>query len=366
MVNIDVLMFVHHQYMKTFYTLLFLLIICCKISAQQQQYKSAVVAFYNLENFYDTVNNPNVNDEEFLPNGPKNYNSKVYWTKVEHLATVISQIGTDINPDGPALLGVAEIENDTVLNDLVHQSLLQPRNYAFVHYDSRDFRGVDVALLYNPKYFQVISSKKLFVHLQQGTKPAYFTRDVLWVKGLLAGDTINVFVNHWPSRVGGEQRSAPARAVAAQVDKDAIDSIQKLQPDAKIIVMGDLNDDPVSPSVTKVLNAKGNVEDVKPGGLYNPWVDLYKKGIGTLAFQDAWGLFDQIMVSYSWLNKSQTGFFYYQQHIFNKEYMVENIGKYKGYPMRTWDGNIYRGGYSDHFPTYIILLKKVKQPTASQ
>ncbi|HYJ63287.1 MAG TPA: endonuclease/exonuclease/phosphatase [Parafilimonas sp.] len=336
----------------------FLLIVSISI-AQKQQYKSAIVAFYNLENFYDTVDNPNINDEEFLPAGPKNYNSKVYWTKVEHLATVISQIGTDINPDGPALLGVAEIENDTVLNDLIHQPLLKPRNYSFVHYDSRDIRGVDVALLYNPKYFKVLESRKLFVHMPTGAKQTFFTRDVLWVKGSLNGDTINVFVNHWPSRVGGEQRSAPGRAAAAQVDKNFIDSIEKIKLDSKIIVMGDLNDDPISPSVTKVLGAKENMEDVKPGELYNPWIDMYKKGLGTLAYQDAWGLFDQIMINYSWLNKNQTGFFYYQPHIFNKAFMIENIGRYKGYPMRTWDGNTYRGGYSDHFPTYIILLKKL-------
>jgi endonuclease/exonuclease/phosphatase family metal-dependent hydrolase len=340
------------------FVLIYLFSYVCSF-AQKQQYKSAIVAFYNLENFYDTVDNPNINDEEFLPNGPKNYNSKVYWTKVEHLATVISQIGTDINPDGPALLGVAEIENDTVLNDLIHHPLLKLRNYSFVHYDSRDIRGVDVALLYNPKYFKVLESRKLFVHMPTGAKQTFFTRDVLWVKGLLNGDTINVFVNHWPSRVGGEQRSAPGRAAAAQVDKNFIDSIEKINPDSKIIVMGDLNDDPISPSVTKVLGAKENMEDVKPGELYNPWIDMYKKGLGTLAYQDAWGLFDQIMINYPWLNKNQTGFFYYQPHIFNKAFMIENIGRYKGYPMRTWDGNIYRGGYSDHFPTYIILLKKL-------
>jgi hypothetical protein len=334
--------------------------------AQKQQYKSSIIAFYNLENFYDTVDNPNINDEDFLPNGPKNYNSKVYNTKVEHLATVISQIGTDVNPDGIAMIGVAEIENDTVLNDLIHHPLLKNRNYGIVHYDSRDIRGVDVALLYNPKYFMVLNSKKLFVHLPEGAKSSYFTRDVLWVKGILNGDTVHVFVNHWPSRVGGEQRSAPGRAAAAMVDKNFIDSIEAKQPNAKIIVMGDLNDDPVSPSVTKVLGAKGDIVDVKPGELYNPWINMYKKGIGTLAYNDAWGLFDQIMLTYSWLDKNQSGYFFYQQHIFNKEFMVENIGKYKGYPMRTWDGNVYRGGYSDHFPTYIILLKKIQGATVAQ
>ena len=135
--------------------------------------------------------------------------------------------------------------------------------------------------------------------------------------------------------------------------------ISYYQPGEKIIVMGDLNDDPVSSSITDVLHAKEKPEEVKPGGLFNPWTAMYKKGIGTLAYNDAWGLFDQIIISYSWLNKNQNGYFFYQPHIFNKEFMVENMGRYKGYPMRTWDGNTYRGGYSDHFPTYLILLKKI-------
>ncbi len=342
-------------------TLIFILFFCLSVlitGAQKQQYKIAIVAFYNLENFYDTVDNPVVKDEDFTPNGEKHYNTAIYLDKVDHLATVIAQIGTDLNPDGPALLGCAEIENDTVLNDLIHHPLLKNRNYRFIHYDSKDIRGVDVALIYNPKYFKPEDSKKLFVRLQQGTKGSFFTRDVLWVKGKLDGETVHILVNHWPSRLGGEERSAPARAAAAIIDKNFMDSLQKENENAKIIIMGDLNDDPVSPSVTKVLNAKGKIEDVKPGGLYNPWVNLYKKGIGTLAYQDAWGLFDQIMINYPWLNKEQQGFFFSRQFIFNKEFMVENIGRYKGYPMRTWDGNNYRGGYSDHFPTYIILLKK--------
>ena len=216
-------------------------------------------------------------------------------------------------------------------------------------------------MLYNPKYFEVEASDKLFVQLPGGSKDAYFTRDVLWVKGKLGGETIHIYVNHWPSRSGGEQRSRPARAAAAMVCKHHMDSIAKADGPQKVIIMGDLNDDPTSPSVAKVLNAKGKKDDVAPGGLFNPWVDLYKKGIGTLAYQDAWGLFDQILVTYPWLNKHQDGFFFYQQHIFNKEFMLENKGRYKGYGMRTWDGNTYRGGYSDHLPTYIVLLRKITE-----
>lgn len=328
----------------------------------KQQYKVAVIGFYNLENFYDTLDNPIVNDEEFTPGGPKNYNSAIYWDKVSHLATVISQIGIDKNADGAAILGVAEIENDTVLKDLVRHNLLANRKYQMVHYDSKDARGVDVAMLYNPKYFTVEASDKLFVQLPGGSKDAYYTRDILWVKGKLDGDAIHVYVNHWPSRSGGEERSAPARNAAAQVCRNHMDSILKTEPDAKFIVMGDLNDDPTNESVEKIIGAKGDVKNVKAGGMYNPWTRLYKNGIGTLAYQDAWGLFDQIIISYPWLNKNQSGFFFWQQHIFNKEYMVENVGRYKGYPMRTWDGNRYRGGYSDHFPTYLLLVKKIAPP----
>jgi predicted extracellular nuclease len=337
------------------------LIIVCSSSvfAQKKDYKPIIISFYNLENFYDTVNNTMVNDEEFLPDGPRNYNTAIYLDKINKLATVISEIGTEINPDGPAILGVAEVENDTVLNDLVHNKLIEKRGYKIVHYDSKDVRGIDVGLLYNPKYFTVEASDKLFVQLPGGSKDSYFTRDVLWVKGKLDGETVHIYVNHWPSRVGGEVRSAPARAAAAMVCKKHMDSIAKADGYQKVIIMGDLNDDPVSPSVAKVLNAKEKETDVHPGGLYNPWIELYKKGYGTLAYQDAWGLFDQIMISYPWLNKDQDGLFFYQQHIFFKEYLVENKGRYKGYPMRTWDGNTYRGGYSDHFPTYIVFLKKI-------
>ncbi|HMU45715.1 MAG TPA: endonuclease/exonuclease/phosphatase [Chitinophagaceae bacterium] len=325
----------------------------------KQQYKIAIIGFYNLENLFDTLDDPSINDEEFTPSGPKNYTGKIYFDKLSKLSTVISQIGTDQNPDGPAILGVAEVENMSVLKDLVNQPSISKRNYQIVHYDSKDARGIDVGLLYNPRYFQVLESNKLFVQLPGGSKDAYFTRDILWVRGKLDGEIINIYVNHWPSRSGGEERSAPAREAAAQICRNHMDSILKTDPDAKFIVMGDLNDDPTNNSVAGIINAKGRERDVKRGGMYNPWMELYKKGIGTLAYQDAWGLFDQILISYPWLSKEQTGFFFYQQHIFNKEYMVENIGRYKGYPMRTWDGNRYRGGFSDHFPTYLVFLKRV-------
>ncbi len=347
--------------MKKYLLLLPLFFLFVTSHAQKKQYKSAIIGFYNLENLFDTIDNTLINDEEFLPSGIRNYNTAIYRDKLTKLASVIAQMGTAYTPDGPAILGVAEIENDTVLNDLIKETQLKKRNYQFVHYDSKDARGVDVGLLYNPTYFSVIASDKLFVSLPTGSKDAYYTRDILWVKGKLNGELIHLYVNHWPSRSGGEKRSEPGRIAAAAVCRKHIDSILLKEPNAKIVVMGDLNDDPTNKSVEKVLKAVDKDQLDQQGALFNPWLDLFRNGIGTLAYQDAWGLFDQIIVSKQWLNKDQSGFFLYQPHVFNNEFLVENNGRYKGYPMRTWDGNSYRGGYSDHFPTYLLIIKELEK-----
>ena len=346
--------------MKKLFFALTLLSVHFIIYAQKNQYKVSLIGFYNCENFYDTVNNPKVNDEEFLPGSERQYNTHIYLDKVGRLSDVISQMGTDINPDGLAILGVAEIENDTVLNDLIHSKNLKERKLKFEHYDSPDLRGVDVGLIYNPKYFKVLFSAPFFVQLPGGSKDSWTTRDVLYVKGILDGDTVHVFVNHWPSRTGGEERSIPARAAAAGVVKKRVDSLMAITPHTKIIIMGDLNDDPVSPSLTKVIGAVGKIDQVKENGIYNPWVEMYKRGIGTSPYQDAWGLFDQVLVSGAWLNKEQPGYFYHKAVIFNKEFMVQKTGKYRGYSKRTWDGTTYNYGYSDHFPVYVMMVKKVQ------
>lgn len=331
------------------------------ISAEAQlNYKSAIISFYNFENLYDTIFHGRSDDVSFTPSGSKAYTSAVFNDKIQKLAKVISIIGTDVNPDGPALLGTSEIENKFVLDTLLKHPLIASRKYQYVHYDSRDARGVDVALIYNPKYFKVEKSRPLFVHLPAGSKDAVYTRDILWVKGKLDGERVYVFVNHWPSRFGGEKRSEPGRMAAAKTVRSFIDSLEIIDPTAKIIVMGDLNDDPVNNSITKGLNATDNLKKIKPDQLYNPWMDFYKKGLGTLAYQDAWSLFDQIIISPSFLDKKQNGFFFYKNNVFKAEFMIENEGKYKGYPMRTYSGDVYRGGYSDHFPTYIILLKRTE------
>jgi hypothetical protein len=345
--------------MKRILFFLCVLSVGLRANAQEKKYKVAIIGFYNLENFYDTIDDPSKDDAEFLPNGSYGYTGAVYKDKVNHLSDVISLIGTDASADGLALMGCAEIENDTVLNDLIHTPKLEMRHYKIVHYNSPDVRGVDVAMLYNPKYFTPKYSAPLFVPLFEadGTTPRY-TRDVLYVEGQLMGEQVYVFVNHWPSRRGGEEASAPNRAIAAGICRHKMDSIFDKNPNAKIILMGDLNDDPVSPSMTQVIKAKGDIKEVKAGEMYNPWMSYYKSGIGTLAYNDAWNLFDQIVVSSAWLDKNQKGLFFKEADIFKKPWMIQQSGRYKGYPKRTYDFNNYMGGYSDHFPTYLILLKQ--------
>jgi hypothetical protein len=325
-----------------------------------QKVNTAIVAFYNFENLYDTIDQDHVQDEEFTPAGTKNYKGYIYIEKLAHLDDVVSLIGTEFNPDGAAIIGTAEIENKSVLKDFVKQEKVKNRNYQIVHYDSKDARGVDVALLYNPKYFKVINSQKIYVDLSSKGESSP-TRDILWVKGMLMGEIVHVFVNHWPSRRGGEEISLEKRCLAASFCRKVIDSIQLEDPLAKIIVMGDLNDDPNSPSVTDCLKALGSKEKAKDGYLYNPFLDYYSKGIGTLAYNDSWNLFDQIMVSEPFLNNKPNEIGFKNAYIFSKSFMTNITGAFKGYPLRTYVGDTYAGGYSDHFPTYIVLTKKITE-----
>lgn len=344
--------------MKNIFTILILLL---TISAQaQKSVEVAVMGFYNLENLFDTINDPEKNDEDFLPTGSYKYTSAVYHEKLELLSGILSEIGTEVSPDGAALLGVCEIENRSVLEDLVVQKAIKDRNYQIAHFESQDWRGIDVALLYNPKYFKVLDSKNLFVQMPDKDGDARYTRDILWVKGIFLGEEIHVFVNHWPSRRGGEAKSSPLRELAASVAKKKIDEILKEDPKAKIVLMGDLNDDPTNNSIKKIIGAKANLENIGKGEFYNPWFKMYKSGLGTLAYNDSWNLFDQIVMSESFANPNQDGFRFYKAKIFKKPEMISTEGKYKDYPKRTYSFGKYMGGFSDHFPTYVIFVRQAK------
>lgn len=335
---------------------LFLISFSFNLHAQNKVLQINAVAFYNLENLFDTINDPNKFDEDFTPNGPYHYTSEIYHKKLHNMATVLSQLAIEKIPDGPALIGVAEIENETVLKDLIHQPELESRKLRIIHFESPDSRGIDVAMLYNPAFFRVINARALPVEIITNGKMEH-TRDVLYVIGRLGDDTFHVFVNHWPSRRGGEAATVWKRAKAASVSKNIIDSIMAVNPNAKAIVMGDLNDDPTDPSIVKILGAVGNKKKVKPGGLYNPWVNFYKKGIGTLGYNDSWDLFDQIMVSYGFIKPGADNWHFYKAEIFNHAFLKNAFGKYKGYPHRSFSGTTWIDGYSDHFPTIIYLAK---------
>jgi hypothetical protein len=329
--------------------------------AQKKNYHITAVAFYNFENLFDTHDDPrNWGDNDFLPNGPYHYTDNIYQQKLHNLATVLLQLGTEMTPDGPAIIGTAEIENDRVLQDLIAQPEIKDRGYKFVHFESPDSRGIDVAMLYNPRYFHVLSARALRTDISRFEGKGGKTRDVLFVQGLLAGDTVNIFVNHWPSRRGGEAASATLREGAAKVSKTIIDSMMALNPNTKAIVMVDLNDDPTSPAVTEVLGAKGHKADVKQTDIYNPFASFYKRGIGTLGYSDSWDLFDQIMLTGTFIKEKSEGWRFYKAEVFNKEFLKTKFGQYKGYPHRSFEGNNWINGYSDHFPTLVYLVKEVQ------
>lgn len=331
-----------------------LVLLCLAGNTRAQEKKYLGIAFYNLENFYDTLNDPNKDDDEFTPKGANNYSPEVFRQKVNNLADVISIIGVDKAENGFALMGVAEVENEDVLTALCQHPKLRERKLKTVIFDGPDERSIDCGLIYNPTYFRVLQARSLTVPVDSGDRP---TRDVLYVVGKLNGEIVHVFVNHWPSRRGGESATRPKRKMAASVSKKVIDSLMAVDPLTKVIVMGDLNDDPINESVAKVLGAKWKMDEVKKGELFNPWTSFYKRGIGTMAFQDTWGLFDQIIVSYGFLKNNSGKVHFRESEVFNRGFMTEKEGQYKGYPKRSFSNGLWNNGYSDHYPTVIFLSR---------
>ncbi|MFD1161599.1 endonuclease/exonuclease/phosphatase family protein [Hwangdonia seohaensis] len=329
-------------------------------NAQEKKFKIHTVAFYNLENLFDTINDPNKFDEFSPMMELKTNRAAIYKKKVKNMARVIADIGADVTNNAPAIIGVSEVENREVLEDVVNDSLLLEKDYGIVHYNSPDTRGIDVAILYQKKIFTPThtSSHTLKIY-DDASKKRVYTRDQLFVTGNLDGDVIHVIVNHWPSRRGGEARSRPKRVAAAKLSKHLIDSVQAINPYAKIFIMGDLNDNPTNESVKGILKAKKDRKKVGLKGIYNPFEGFYKKGLGSNAYRDTWSLFDQILMTKPLLEKDYSSFRFYKAGIFNKNYLINNRGQYKGYPKRSFSNGTFTDGFSDHFPVYVYIIKEV-------
>jgi hypothetical protein len=368
---------------KATVSFLFVILFLFKGNAQNKTFVIHTVAFYNFENLFDTINDPITNDEEWTPTGDQHWNTKKYRQKLENLSRVLSEIGTGENPNSPTFIGGAEIENQGVLEDLIKQPKLLDKDYGIIHFDSPDKRGIDVALLYQKKQFQPTSYLNIPLYVYKGEQPIkevtktdssenietedviqvsaknhrVYTRDQLLVTGFLNGEEIHIIVNHWPSRSGGEKKTSPFRELAGALNRKIIDSLQRINPNAKIITMGDLNDSPFNNSVKKALGAKGKILDVHSFEIYNPFEEMANKGLGTIAFRDSWDIFDQILVSGSLLQKDYSSFQYWKSGIYNKPFLIQKTGKYKGYPLRH---SLTEIGFSDHFPVYIYLIKERK------
>ncbi|SHE62617.1 Endonuclease/Exonuclease/phosphatase family protein [Arenibacter palladensis] len=329
------------------------------LSQEAKTYKIRTVAFYNLENLFDTINDPLTLDDDRTPEGKDNWTTERYNQKVYNMSKVLSEIGSPDSKNSPDIIGLCELENRQVIEDLTNHPILREKDYGIIHFDSPDERGIDVALLYKKTVFLPTSFASLRLLLTNENEYRDYTRDQLVVGGILDGEEMHFIVNHWPSRSGGEARSKPYRIAAARLNKKIIDSITKLSPEAKIIGMGDLNDDPIDDSLIKILKTKSTVTDLETRDLYNPMETLYKKGIGSLAYRDRWNLFDQIYFTANIAQESPDQYRFWKAGVYSPSYLIDKKGQYKGYPLRTYAGGNYIGGYSDHFPVYIHLIKAI-------
>ncbi|WP_273568845.1 endonuclease/exonuclease/phosphatase family protein [Maribacter halichondriae] len=305
------------------------------------------IAFYNLENLFDTEDDPNTLDDDFTPTGFKKWTKKRYKRKLYKLSKTISEIGQKSSQKVPVLVGIAEVENETVIRDLIGAEPLRDIDYGYVHYDSPDERGIDTALLYHKDFFEVLHSEPITLYVENLNGERDTTRDILYVHGRLNGEEVHIFVNHWPSRRDGAEETDYKRIVAAHTIQDFMKKIEEHQEMPNYIVMGDFNDDPSSTSIQTLM---------KSGALYNPMEKLHAPfARGSTTHRRSWSLFDQIMVSHNFFNYQKGTHSFAHANIFDDQFLTEFKGKYKGSPFRTFAGKKYLGGYSDHFPVYIQL-----------
>jgi len=314
--------------------------------------KEISVAFYNVENLFDTEDDPEKEDDEFLPDTVKQWNNERYQQKLTNLASVIQNLG---DADGPEILGLCEVENRRVLEDLTSEQALANRNYRIVHFEGPDERSIDVALLYKESAFRVIEEAPVPVTLPDPTEK---TRDLLKVRGILNGDTVLIMVNHWPSKRGGAEVSDPKRKAVAQIVRDIIDAEQVKNQQVRILLMGDFNDTPDAEAIANVLNASNNADAEPNRQLYNAFAQMAEEKKGSYYYKGEWDMIDQMMMTKSLLTGKNLRYIPNSATIFQEDRITEQEGKFAGAPLRTYAGKKYLGGFSDHFPVYIKLQSR--------
>ncbi|MEP3838847.1 MAG: endonuclease [Algibacter sp.] len=307
-----------------------------------------VVAFYNVENLFDLKNNKFKHDNDFLPRSIKKWTPKRYQNKLRKIGYAISNIGRRETGKHPALVGLSEVENATVLKDLIASKHLKACNYSYILFDSKDERGIDVALLYDTKVFKVTHSEAFTIALTDLDGSEDYTRDVLLVSGILENENVHIIVNHWSSRREGQKETELKRLASSKKVSDIIETLKKENEDAKILVLGDFNDTPQNISIKRLVDNYG---------LYNPMETLRSFTRGSVKHRRQWFVFDQILVSTNFFKSSKNEFEFYKANIFDEDFLKLFKGPFKGSPYRTYAGPKYIGGYSDHFPVYIILKK---------
>lgn len=349
--------------MKKHLLLLAMMFATVAASAQDKKFSVYGVGFYNQENLFDTCHDEGKNDYEFLPTGTYKWNGLKYTNKLRNMARVLSEMGTDVLPGvGCAVIGVSEVENAKCLTDLCDQPPLKERNMQFVHVEGPDQRGVDCALLYNPALFTVRDVKLVpYVYeLQEDIEKERATRGFLTVSGTLAGDHVTIVVCHWPSRFSGSYY----RELGGKQVRVVKDSLLRDDPNGKVFVMGDMNDDPFSKSMYEALGAKEDIDKIKADEMFNPFYNILKQGTGTLMYDGSWNLFDQIVMTPNAINqkkkKDYTSLKYWKSQVFRRDYLFQDEGKYKGSPKRTTAGGVWLDGFSDHLPVVVYLVKEQK------
>ena len=324
--------------------------------AQEKRYDIYAVGFYNLENLFDTIHQQGKNDYEFLPDGVNKWSTKKYSNKIKNIARVLDDMASSVPSSRLAAVGVCEVENAAVLRDLVSCGPLVRRGWSFVHFEGPDSRGVDCALLYNPKLFKPTDAW-LVPYTAAKRDTTYITRGFLVVKGEIGGEVLHLIVNHWPSRYA----KSPVRERAGVLVRQLKDSIVGADPKAKVIILGDLNDNPDNKSVSESLGAVRNKKDASTAvSLYNPWWNILRQeGRGTQKYRGKWNLFDQIIVNGNLVYGGNSVLGFYKAEIFSRDYMFQSKGKYKGSIKRTHAGGVWLNGYSDHLPVILYLRKEI-------